>query len=63
MKEEKLLKADFTKLCKKIETLDISNNDNLTKIDFLSDIFENNPTVKLKKLKISKATYNITYIL
>ncbi|KAL4476077.1 hypothetical protein ABPG74_009810 [Tetrahymena malaccensis] len=63
LKEEKLSKADFSKLSKSIQTLDVSKNENLNKIDFINDIFSNNPTVIMKKFKISKATYDITYAL
>ncbi|KAL4499770.1 hypothetical protein ABPG72_017310 [Tetrahymena utriculariae] len=63
LKEEKLTKADFSKISKSIQTLDVSKNDDLNKIDFMNDIFSNNPTIIMKKLKISKATYNITYTL
>ncbi|EAR87757.2 transmembrane protein, putative (macronuclear) [Tetrahymena thermophila SB210] len=63
LKEEKLVKADFSKMSKTIETIDLSKNEELNQIDFMNDIFSNNPTIKMKKFKISKATYNITYTL
>jgi len=55
--------TDFSLISKVIETIDISENEELKSINFMEKMFLNNPTLNLKILNITKITFDTAFVL
>jgi len=55
--------TDFSLISKVIESIDISENEDLKSINFLEKMFQNNPTLNLKTLNITKISFDTAFVL